>query len=127
MVKAYVEAGFTKLHFDANVPSGDESEVSDRTIAERVAGLCAAAEGSRAKSASIAYVLEAKPRRRGRGTVGLDGLSVSRPDDIFRCVDLHRAAFADRGIDDALKRVIALVIQPGHAFGNSHVVPFDMK
>lgn len=127
MVRAYVEAGFTKLHFDASVACSDESEVSERTSAERVAGLCAAAEGARTKRAPIAYVLEANARRGARRTVARDALSVTRPDDVVRSVDLHRAAFADHGITDALKRVIALVVQPGHAYGNSTVVPFDMK
>jgi len=107
MVKAHVEAGFTKLHFDASAADGGDTKASEQTEAERIAGLCAVAEGSRAKGATMACVLEAKPRRQERGqgreTHPHDGLSVTRPDDVVRCVDLHRSAFETQGIADTTK------------------------
>ena len=46
MVKAYVEAGFEKIHIDASMACADEATVSEQTIAERGAELCAAAEAA---------------------------------------------------------------------------------
>lgn len=59
MVAAYVAAGFTKIHLDASMACADDAApLSDATIAERAAQLCAAAEeAAEAAGASPVYVI----------------------------------------------------------------------
>ncbi|AHI66154.1 D-tagatose-bisphosphate aldolase, class II, non-catalytic subunit [Burkholderia thailandensis] len=59
MVAAYVAAGFTKIHLDASMACADDAApLSDETVAERAAQLCAAAEEAAvAAGASPVYVI----------------------------------------------------------------------
>ncbi|MBF3543158.1 class II D-tagatose-bisphosphate aldolase, non-catalytic subunit, partial [Burkholderia pseudomallei] len=59
MVAAYVAAGFTKIHLDASMACADDAApLSDATIAERAAQLCAAAEeAAEAAGALPVYVI----------------------------------------------------------------------
>ncbi len=55
----------------------------------------------------------------------LDALAVTRPEAARRTFDLHRQAFAARGIGRAMDSVIALVVQPGVDMGNNQVFAYD--
>src|SRR5579863_279504 len=44
MVRAYVEAGFDKIHLDASMACADDLALSEDAMAERAAELCAVAE-----------------------------------------------------------------------------------
>jgi D-tagatose-1,6-bisphosphate aldolase subunit GatZ/KbaZ len=125
MVKAYVEAGFAKIHLDASMACAGEAGLAAPTIAERAAELCAVAEMSAAKGANLTYVIGTEVPAPGGETEAVDTLAVTRPEDALRTLALHRAAFADRGIAGAMERVVALVVQPGVEFGNAQVFPFD--
>ena len=125
MVRAYVEAGFDKIHLDASMACAGEAGLAAPTIAERAAELCAVAEMSAAKGANLTYVIGTEVPAPGGETEAVDTLAVTRPEDALRTLALHRAAFADRGIAGAMERVVALVVQPGVEFGNAQVFPFD--
>jgi D-tagatose-bisphosphate aldolase class II non-catalytic subunit len=124
LVRAYVEAGFVKIHLDASMRCADDQTLSEATIAERAAELCAAAEDA-ARGAELAYVIGTEVPIPGGETEALDGLAVTPADNVRRTIDLHREAFAARGVQDAMGHVIAIVVQPGVDFGNSEVVQFD--
>ena len=61
----------------------------------------------------------------GGETAAIGALAVTAPQAALRTYDLHRAAFARRGLEDALARVIGLVVQPGVDFSNGEVHAFD--
>jgi D-tagatose-bisphosphate aldolase class II non-catalytic subunit len=124
LVRAYVEAGFVKIHLDASMRCADDPTLSEATIAQRAAELCAAAEDA-ARGAELAYVIGTEVPIPGGETEALDSLGVTPADNVRKTVDLHRDAFAARGVQDAMRRVIAVVVQPGVDFGNSEVVQFD--
>ena len=124
LVRAYVEAGFVKIHLDASMRCADDQTLSEATIAERAAELCAAAEDAR-RGMDLAYVIGTEVPIPGGETEALDALAVTPADNVRRTIDLHRDAFAARGIQDAMRRVIAVVVQPGVDFGNNDVVQFD--
>jgi D-tagatose-bisphosphate aldolase class II non-catalytic subunit len=124
LVRAYVEAGFVKIHLDASMRCADDQTLSEATIAERAAELCAAAEDA-ARGVELAYVIGTEVPIPGGETEALDALAVTPADNVRRTIDLHRGAFAARGVQDAMRRVIAVVVQPGVDFGNSEVVQFD--
>jgi D-tagatose-1,6-bisphosphate aldolase subunit GatZ/KbaZ len=124
LVCAYVEAGFVKIHLDASMRCADDSMLSETTITGRAAELCAAAEDA-ARGSDLAYVVGTEVPIPGGETEALDALAVTPADNVRRTIDLHRDAFAARGVRDAMRRVIAVVVQPGVDFGNSDVVRFD--
>jgi D-tagatose-1,6-bisphosphate aldolase subunit GatZ/KbaZ len=124
LVRAYVEAGFVKVHLDASMRCADDQTLSEATIAERAAALCAAAEDA-AGGADLAYGIGTEVPIPGGETEALDALAVTPLDNVRRTIDLHREAFTAQGVQDAMRRIIAIVVQPGVDFGNSEIVQFD--
>lgn len=124
MVRAYVEAGFTKIHLDASMACAGDGALSQSTMAERAAELCAVAEEA-SGGGSLAYVIGTEVPVPGGETDVLGGLAVTRPEAALRTFDLHRSAFSKRGLGDAMDRVIGLVVQPGVDFGNSQIFAYD--
>jgi D-tagatose-bisphosphate aldolase class II non-catalytic subunit len=124
MVRAFVEAGFSKIHLDASMRCADDRELTEATIAERGAALCAVAESARA-GRDLVYVIGTEVPIPGGETEALDSLAVSEPAAAHRTFELHRAAFAKAGVGEAIGRVIALVVQPGVDMGNTQVFGFD--
>jgi D-tagatose-1,6-bisphosphate aldolase subunit GatZ/KbaZ len=124
LVRAYVEAGFVKIHLDASMRCADDQTLSEAAIAERATELCAVAQDA-AGGADLAYVIGAEVPIPGGEMEAINALAVTPADYVRRTIDLHREAFAARGIQDAMRRVIAVVLQPGVDFGNSDVVEFD--
>jgi D-tagatose-bisphosphate aldolase class II non-catalytic subunit len=124
MVRAYVEAGFDKIHLDASMACADDDALSEDRMAERAAELCEVAESARGMR-QLLYVIGTEVPVPGGETEVLDALAVTRPEAALRTFDLHRSAFARRGLGDALSRVIGFVVQPGVDFGNAQVFAYD--
>ena len=124
MVRAYVEAGYDKIHLDASMACADDRELPESAIAERAAQLCAAAESARG-AREIVYVIGTEVPIPGGETERLDALEVTRPEAALRTFELHRSAFATLGLADAMARVVGLVVQPGVDMGNSQVFAYD--
>ena len=124
MVRAYVEAGFTKIHLDTSMACADDRSLSEAAIAERAADLCAVAEEA-SGGGDLVYVIGTEVPIPGGETEALDSLAVTPPEAARRTFELHRAAFASKGIADAMSKVIALVVQPGVDMGNTQVFAYD--
>jgi len=124
LIRAYVEAGFVKIHLDASMRCADDVELSEATIAKRAAALCVAAEDA-ANGADLAYVIGTEVPTPGGETDAIDTFAVTPSENVRLTVNVHREAFAALGVGDAMSRVIAVVVQPGVDFGNSHVIQFD--
>ena len=124
MVRAYVEAGFTKIHLDTSMACADDRSLSEAAIAERAAELCAVAEEA-SGGGDLVYVIGTEVPIPGGETEALDSLAVTPPEAARRTFELHRAAFAAKGIAHAMSKVIALVVQPGVDMGNTQVFAYD--
>ena len=124
MVRAYVEAGFSKIHLDTSMACADDRALSEAAIAERAAELCAVAEEA-AAGRDLVYVIGTEVPIPGGELEALDSLAVTRPEAARRTFDLHRVAFAARGIAGAIDKVVALVVQPGVDMGNTQVFAYD--
>ena len=122
MVAAYVLAGFSKIHLDASMPCGGEA-LDETEMAARAADLCAVAEAA-AAGRSLHYVIGTEVPVPGGETEHRDGLAITTPDAARHTHDLHRAAFAARGLQAAFQRVIAIVVQPGVDFGNDQIIGY---
>ncbi|MCX5514046.1 tagatose-bisphosphate aldolase [Kaistia algarum] len=123
MVAAFVEAGFTKIHLDASMACADDGQLAEATMAERAADLAIVAERA-AASRQLAYVVGTEVPIPGGETETLDALAVTTTTSVQRTIDLHRTAFAARGLDAAFDRVVGIVVQPGVDFGNDKVYAF---
>ncbi len=124
MVIAYVEAGFEKLHLDTSMGcAGEPVALADELTAERAARLARAAEDVARRSGRRppVYVIGTEVPPPGGATHALDELEVTRREAALRTLDVHRRAFAEAGVELALERVIAIVVQPGVEFGNANV------
>jgi D-tagatose-1,6-bisphosphate aldolase subunit GatZ/KbaZ len=128
MVGAYVDAGFRKIHLDTSMGcQGEPAALADEVVAERAARLAIVAE-RHAKAAGLAppvYVIGTEVPPPGGATHELQAIAPTPPEAVEKTLAVHRDAFAAAGVSDALKRVIALVVQPGVEFGNSNVVTYD--
>jgi D-tagatose-1,6-bisphosphate aldolase subunit GatZ/KbaZ len=137
LVRDYVYAGFTKIHLDASMhladDAGDRSKPLDpKIVAERTAPLCEAAEAGyleRLKEVPDAlvpvYVIGTEVPVPG-GVQGCEaGLSVTTAGDFSETVQLTRAAFAERGLEEVWERVVGVVVQPGVEFGDDFIHEYD--
>ena len=126
MVSAYAAAGFTKIHLDASMScAGDSVPLSDDEVASRSVRLCAAAEASCPAGADKpVYVIGTEVPTPGGATHSLEGLLLTPPEAAAHTLEVHRAAFAAKGLEDAWLRVIAMVVQPGVEFDHDSVVHY---
>ncbi|TCM16517.1 tagatose-bisphosphate aldolase noncatalytic subunit [Novosphingobium sp. PhB165] len=131
MVAAYVRAGFGKIHLDCSMSCADDPvPLPERTIAERAARLCRAAEDafqpdseSGADDAPV-YVIGTEVPVPGGAAEDLEELAVTDPADAIATVEMHRDMFAEAGLSAAWDRVIATVVQPGVEFDHDKVVDY---
>ncbi len=126
MVRAYVEAGFDKIHLDASMACADDRSLSEEEMADRAALLCDVAQAAKGKR-EIVYVIGAEVPIPGGETELIDALAVTRPEAALRTFELHRSAFAKRGLGKAMDDVIGLVVQPGVDMGNVQVFAYDRE
>ena len=125
MIAAYVEAGFEKIHLDTSMGCADEPvALADELTAQRAAQLARVAEQIALRSGRRppVYIIGTEVPPPGGATHALDELEVTRPEAAINTLAVHRAAFTEAGVEGALERVIAIVVQPGVEFGNTNVV-----
>uniref|UniRef100_UPI0031013AA8 D-tagatose-bisphosphate aldolase, class II, non-catalytic subunit n=1 Tax=Neorhizobium sp. EC2-8 TaxID=3129230 RepID=UPI0031013AA8 len=128
MVRAYIAAGFGKIHIDTSMGcAGEPAALDDRTIAERAADLCKVAEAT-AKSLGIAppvYVLGTEVPVPGGADHVLDVVEPTSPDAARATIAIHKEVFEAAGLSEAFGRVLAFVVQPGVEFGSENVIVYD--
>ncbi|MBY9062054.1 D-tagatose-bisphosphate aldolase, class II, non-catalytic subunit [Sphingomonas yunnanensis] len=127
MVADYVRAGFAKIHLDCSMSCADDPvPLPERTIAERAARLCRAAEDAFAGDPATApvYIIGTEVPVPGGAAEDLDELAVTDPAAAIATVDMHRDLFRAAGLADAWERVIATVVQPGVEFDHDKVVDY---
>lgn len=127
MVAEYAAAGFSKIHLDASMPCGGEAAVlTDATVAERAARLCAVAEKATTAAGlpQPIYVIGTEVPTPGGATHELGELAVTTVDAAQQTFRIHEAEFSKAGLQAAWERVLALVVQPGVEFDHDSVVDY---
>jgi D-tagatose-1,6-bisphosphate aldolase subunit GatZ/KbaZ len=127
LIDHYVRAGFRKIHLDCSMSCADDPvPLSGDISAVRAARLCAVAERVFAQSGGEppVYVIGTEVPVPGGAAEELDSLAVTSPNAAHATLDMHRALFAERGLADAWRRVIALVVQPGVEFDHRKAIPY---
>lgn len=128
MIKAYAEAGFTKLHLDTSMGcAGEPVALPDVLTAERAASLAAVAEAALDGSVGIkpVYIVGTEVPIPGGAMEELEVLEVTKPDAARETIAVHRKAFEAAGVGSAFSRVVAAVVQPGVEFGNENVIAYE--
>ena len=128
LIDAYASAGFGKIHLDTSMScGGDPVRLSDDVVALRASRLCAVAEAA-AERAGLdrkpVYVIGTEVPVPGGASEALEGVEVTDPLAALDTIAIHRAAWRERGLDDAWQRVIALVVQPGVEFDHTKVIDY---
>ncbi|EAR51156.1 hypothetical protein OG2516_14815 [Oceanicola granulosus HTCC2516] len=125
MVRAYVAAGFTKIHLDCSMGcAGEPAALDDATTATRAARLAACAEAA-AGAEPPRYIIGTEVPPPGGADHTLTTVPPTDPDAARRTYEVHRETFAAQGLEAAFARVLGLVVQPGVEFGNANVIRYD--
>ena len=132
LVREYVLAGFEKIHLDTSIRLAEDTDgLDDQTIAQRGAQLCRVAEQAyqeRKKTvpdaAAPVYIIGSEVPIPG-GMQQTHSISVTSKEACLNTLETYYRVFAQYGLEDALKRVIGLVVQPGVEFGNEEVCEYQ--
>ena len=128
LIRAYVAAGFEKIHLDCSMSCADDPvPLPDDIVASRSAELARVAEAA-ARAANLpppVYVIGTEvPIPGGESSLG-GGVQVTTPQAAAKTLEIHRLAFAAPDLQDAWQRVVAMVVQPGVDFDHSDVQHYD--
>lgn len=124
LVRLYVEAGFTKIHLDASMACGGESNPTFAQIAERAADLCAVAEAHAPDNSKLVYIIGTEVPIPGGETEEPDTLDVTSVERFQDTIQTHRDAWSARSLNEAWNRIVSVVTQPGVDFGHTSVYSF---
>ena len=129
LIKSYVAAGFKKIHLDTSMQCADDPlPLTDAEVAERAAILCKVAEQTAIESfgqSDLLYVVGTEVPPPGGAKEDINTLEVTPVTNVEQTLNTHANVFAKANLQDAWKRVIALVVQPGVEFDNFNVFTYD--
>jgi D-tagatose-1,6-bisphosphate aldolase subunit GatZ/KbaZ len=132
LVRACVLAGYQKIHLDASMACADDRNAPDeRTVADRAATLCLAAETAfralPSDSPPLLYVVGTEVPTPG-GELGPEqSVAITTRAHVHETLRAFQQAFGKCGLDDAWQRVIGLVVQPGVEFGDANIVEYSRE
>lgn len=128
LVRAYVRAGYTKIHLDCSMScAGDTVPVTDEVAASRAARLLQAAQEESNKLNSdidISYVIGTEVPVPGGAHETLGALIPTSSEAAVATINAHKKAFRSRGIGDAWDLVVAMVVQPAVEFDHIQVIDY---
>ncbi len=126
MMRAYVEAGFTKIHLDCSEGcAGEPAQLGDEIVAARAAELAEICELAAPEPEALRYIIGTEVPPPGGARSDEHGIVSTPPARALATLETHRAAFAERGLDGAWSRIRGLVLQPGLEFAPAHIDRFD--
>ncbi len=133
LVRSCVLAGYQKIHLDASMACADDptSGPDQRTIAQRAAILCRAAESAfedfpEGFSPPLYVIGTEVPAPGGESLPGAPP-AVSPAGQVDETLELFRAAFDEQRVAAAWDRVIGLVVQPGVEFGENVIINYERQ
>ena len=128
LVRAYVAAGYTKLHLDCSYPCADDSgPLSDEIVAARAVRMLTVAESEAALvglTGQLRYVIGTEVPAPGGAAHRIDDLRPTSAESARATLAAHRRAFDRAGLAHVWPQVMALVVQPGVEFDNMRVVNY---
>jgi len=128
LVRAYVQAGYTKIHLDTSMKLGDDDPALPLDVelaARRAAGLAKAAEAVADPATAPRYVIGTEVPIPGGATAHEEGVRVTTVEDARGTIEASHTAFLREGLGSAWQRLIALVVQPGVEFGDDFILDYN--
>jgi D-tagatose-1,6-bisphosphate aldolase subunit GatZ/KbaZ len=129
LVRAYVAAGYTKLHLDCSYPCADDGGVlGGEVMAARAARMLAAAEAEAARAGlvgTLRYVIGTEVPVPGGADHEIARLVPTTAESARATLEHHRRAFAEVAPAELWSQVMALVVQPGVEFDHLRVFDYD--
>jgi len=126
-----VHAGYQKIHLDTSMPCGDDKILDEKTVAERAAILCRAAEDAcedmPTGSPRPLYVIGTEVPPPGGEVAEGQCPAPTMIEDVHRTLDVFHSAFRAHGLLAAWENVVGLVVQPAVEFGDSRVFDYDRQ
>ena len=126
-----VHAGYQKIHLDTSMPCGDDKILDEKTVAERAAILCRAAEDAcedmPTGSPRPLYVIGTEVPPPGGEVAEGQCPAPTMIEDVHRTLDVFHSAFRAHGLFVAWENVVGLVVQPAVEFGDSRVFDYDRQ
>jgi D-tagatose-1,6-bisphosphate aldolase subunit GatZ/KbaZ len=131
LIRAYVSAGYTKLHLDCSYPCADDDGVlPPEVMASRAARMLAAAEEEAAAAGlaeELRYVIGTEVPVPGGADHEISGLVPTTLESARATLEHHKAAFAAVGHGSVWPQVMALVVQPGVEFDHLRIFDYDSE
>jgi len=130
-IKAYVRAGFQKIHLDTSMPLGGDKKKNGLPleiglVADRAAELCAAAEEeAKVFAKKPVYVIGTDVPIPGGALETEDDIRVTRAREVEETINTTRRAFVNKVSENAWQRVVAVVAQPGVEFSDAQVFEYN--
>ncbi|MFC1235491.1 tagatose-bisphosphate aldolase subunit GatZ [Vibrio sp. F74] len=127
LIRDYVKAGFSKIHLDASMSCADDPvPLEPVVVAQRAAILCEVAEQAASDELKkrLTYVIGTEVPVPGGEKEAINSVHVTTVKDAENTVTTHVDAFKARGIEEALSRVVGIVVQPGVEFDHSSVIHY---
>lgn len=133
-IKAYISAGFTKIHLDASMPLGDDkfdikTPLDPGMVAERAAELCKIAEtvysNLKTEGYKPVYVIGTDVPIPGGATDPLEDIRITPVGEVEETISLTKEAFYKNALEEAWERVIGVVVQPGVEFNDDEISEYD--
>ncbi len=135
-VRAYVAAGFKKIHLDTSMrcaddPCDEQGGLPMELAVERAAQLCKVCEAAHADRPSDSpppvYVIGTEVPPPGGAKEKLERILPTRAQDARQTIVATQQAFFTLNLHEAWQRVIAVVVQPGVEFGDDTVIPYRRR
>lgn len=135
LVRLYVLAGYKKIHLDTSMRLADDSldeMLPDETIAARGAFLYEVCEDAyqellrkNPREERPVYIIGSEVPVPGGAQEMEETVSVTKPEAVKRTVEVYRREFEKRGLGDAFRNIIGIVVQPGVEFGDTEIFHYN--
>ncbi|ACA30744.1 tagatose-bisphosphate aldolase subunit GatZ [Histophilus somni] len=125
LVAEFAKAEFTKIHLDASMSCADDPvPLPPLVVAERAAVLCQAVENALdfANRDKVSYIIGTEVPVPGGETHTISSVDVTTIQSAKETIETHRQAFEALGLQEAFKRIVGIVVQPGVEFDHSNVI-----
>lgn len=105
----------------------DPTPLDPMVVARRAAVLCKAAEetATEEQKRHLTYVIGTEVPVPGGEASTIGSVHVTREVDAARTLETHQIAFRESGLEEALSRVIAIVVQPGVEFDHTQIIHYQ--
>ena len=130
LATACLAAGFDKLHLDTSAVCIDDKgpRLAIETVVARTVALCRTIEAAAADINTAKrpfYVIGADVPPPGGGLDGSASVPVTAAEALVEEIALYNRAFGEAGLEDAWRRVMAVVVQPGVDFGDVRISAYQ--